>query len=211
MDIKSTQNHWNNIYDSSDRQTLGWYEDIPKVSLDLISQCNIEKHDIILDVGCGSSSLIKSLLIAGFYNLVGTDISKTAIDISRELSGADAKLVKWIVDDITNSLHISDLTNVKIWHDRAVLHFLLDNSQRQSYLDLINKVLCSNGYVIISTFSLKGARKCSGLDVINYDQKMLADFLGDNYKMLKYIDYNYTQPSGNIRPYISTLFQRIKY
>ena len=204
----SVEDHWDNIYASNFRQNLGWYEDIPKFSLELLASCHLEKHEKIVDVGCGESSLIKYLLQKGYENVIGADISHTAINKSKKLLGLDASRVKWIVDDLTNSLQLTELTNIALWHDRAVLHFLLKEADRQAYLDLLNKVLRKDGFVIIATFSLKGAKRCSGLDVINYDQHLLAELLGKNYTLLKHVTYDFTQPSGNLRPFIYTLFQR---
>jgi hypothetical protein len=76
------------------------------------------------------------------------------------------------------------------------------------YLSTLKKVVKKGGYVIIAAFSLKGAKKCSGLDVKNYDQNMLAKFLGKDFILLEYFDYTYYMPSGKLRPYIYALFQR---
>ena len=95
-----------------------------------------------------------------------------------------------------------------LWHDRAVLHFLLEEKQRSAYLSLLKRIVRKGGYVIIATFSLKGASKCSGLTVKNYDQDMLSDFLGEEFKLLEGFDYLYHMPSGDERSFIYTLFQR---
>jgi hypothetical protein len=62
--------------------------------------------------------------------------------------------------------------------------------------------------VIIAAFSLKGAKNCTGLDVKNYDHDLLAEFLGEDFKLLEYFDHTYHMPSGEPRPYIYTLFQK---
>jgi predicted nucleotide-binding protein (sugar kinase/HSP70/actin superfamily) len=89
-----------------------------------------------------------------------------------------------------------------------VLHFLLEEKQQKVYLSTLKKVLKNNGYVIIAVFSLKGAKKCTGLDVKNYDQDLLAKFLGEDFKLLEYFDHTYHMPSGLTRQYIYALFQR---
>ena len=65
-----------------------------------------------------------------------------------------------------------------------------------------------NRYVIISAFSLEGEKKCSGLDVKNYDQNMLVKFLGEDFSLLEYFNYKHYLPSGEPRSYIYTLFQK---
>lgn len=201
--------HWNKVYKSREIDKLGWYEDKPIPSLNLLSRCNIDKDDPILDVGCGATTFIDCLIGQGFTNIVAVDISETALNKLKERLGEEkASLVEFIVDDITQPIHINNLKNIAVWHDRALLHFLLEETQLQAYLTTLKKVVKEDGYVIIATFSLKGAKRCSGLDVKQYDQDMLAEFLGNDFELVEYLEYEYHMPSGETRPYVYTLFQR---
>lgn len=47
-----------------------------------------------------------------------------------------------------------------------------------------------------------------GYDVKNYDQNLLAKFLGEDFKLLEYFEHTYYMPSGEPRPYIYALFQK---
>jgi hypothetical protein len=40
-------------------------------------------------------------------------------------------------------------------------------------------------------------------------EKSLADFLGKNFEMKAHFDYTYHMPSGDPRPYVYTLFQKL--
>jgi chemotaxis methyl-accepting protein methylase len=95
-----------------------------------------------------------------------------------------------------------------LWHDRAVLHFFTEQSQQKAYFDLVKKALKPKGFVILAEFNLEGAKKCSGLDVFNYNEEMLQERLGSDFELLKSFNYTYTQPSGNTREYVYTLFQK---
>ena len=188
---------------------MGWYEEMPAPSLELLSKCNANKDMTILDVGTGVSTFIDSLIEAGFTNIIATDISEIALSKLKERLGKEkATLVKWIVDDITEPVHMQNLREADIWHDRAVLHFLVKDDERNAYLSTLKRVVKQGGYVIIAAFSLKGARKCSGLDIRNYDENLLVEFLGEEFKLVEHFDYMYHMPSGEARPYIYTLFQR---
>ena len=201
--------HWSKIYASKEVSKLGWYEEIPTSSIKLLSHCNINKDEPILDIGSGSTTLIYYLIKQRFKNIIAVDISATAFKKIRQRLGKEkASLIKWIIDDITQPVQIQKLRDIAIWHDRALFHFLLEDSQREMYLSTLKKVVKKGGYVIIVAFSLKGAKKCSGLNVMNYDQNMLAEFLGEDFKLLEYFDYTYYTPSGDSRPYIYTLFHR---
>ena len=204
----STKEHWNEIYAYLDASELGWYEKIPEYSIKLFSKCNISKNDHILDVGVGESTFIDYLIDKEFKNIIATDISEKALDKSKKRLGEKASLVRWILDDITQPIHLQNLSNIAVWHDRAVLHFLLEENDQIKYLSLLNKVIKKDGYVIIATFSLKGVKKCSGLDVKNYDQNMLTKFLGKDFNLIEYFDHIQYTPSRESRPYIYTLFQR---
>lgn len=201
--------HWNEVYESTEVKTFGWYEDKPTLGLRLLAKCNIEKSDPILDVGAGASTFIDCLLNEGYSNIIATDISEVALKKLKERLGVrKASEVKWIIDDITNPAYVCKLENIAVWHDRAVLHFFLEEDQIQTYFSTLKKIVRNGGYVLIAAFSLKGAKKCSGLDVKNYDSNMLIDNLGKGFHLIEALDYNYRMPSGNIRPYIYTLFQR---
>lgn len=202
--------HWNEIYEALDVDELTWFEEIPAPSIKLLSQCHINKDEPILDVGAGASTFVDYLIDNGYGNIIAADISEIALNKLKERLGNEkASLVKWIVDDITQPVHIRDLRDIALWHDRAVLHFLLGENEQEAYLSTMKKVVKKGGYVIIAVFSLQGAKKCSGLDVKNYDQGMLAEFLGNDFRLLDFFDYTYHMPSsGKPRPYIYTLFQK---
>ena len=205
----SMKEHWNHVYTSREVSKLGWYEETPTPSLMLISRANIKKDETILDVGSGATTLIDNLIEQGYKNIFAVDISRVALDnLKKRLGEEKASLVKWIVDDIAHPVHIRKLEDVTLWHDRAVLHFLLEEDQRQMYLSTLKETVKIGGNVIIAAFSLKGAKRCSGLDVKNYDEKMLSEFLGKEFNLIEYFDYTYKMPSGELRPYIYTLFKR---
>jgi ubiquinone/menaquinone biosynthesis C-methylase UbiE len=201
--------HWNKIYSSRDIDKLSWYEEVPEPSIRLLSRCHLNKDEFVLDVGAGASTFIDYLINKGFSNIIATDISEIALNKLKERLGKEkASKVRWMVDDITQPVYIQNSRDISLWHDRAVLHFLLKENQQQVYLSILKKVIKKGGYVIIAAFSLEGAKKCSGLDVKNYDQNMLAEFLGKEFSLLEYFDYTYHMPSGEPRPYIYTLFQK---
>ena len=205
----SSKDHWEKIYSNKNEKELGWYEQIPEPSLKLISNCNLEKDAVILDIGTGTSTLIDCLIDLDYQNIIATDISASALSkLKIRLGKERSATIKWIIDDITNSTKITNLENISLWHDRTLLHFLIEEKQRKAYLEVINKVVKKGGFVIIAVFSLKGAKKCSSLDVRNYDHEMLSDLLGSDYNLLEYFDFTYYQPSGNPRPFIYTLFQK---
>ena len=207
--LKSIQTHWDQIYATKVTTELGWYEAQAEPSLGLIQSCSLPKDVPIIDIGSGTSTLISELLRAGYKNITALDISPTALSKAKSLLGDDlAKQVQWITKDITIDTDEIEISKVAIWHDRAVLHFLIDEENRAKYLFQLKQAILPGGYVIISAFALDGAAMCSGLDVMRYDSRKLSDFLGDSFRRIESFTYEYTMPSGDKRPFVYTRFQR---
>ena len=201
--------HWENVYEKQPVSKLGWFEENPDPSLELIEACKLGGDAILLNVGAGATTLVDVLLEKGYENIVANDISASALGklkarLGNELSGK----VQWIVDDLTNPDKLHSVDPVDLWHDRAVLHFFNESAEQNAYFNLLRKLVKIEGYVIIAAFNLNGADKCSGLPVFRYDQNMLQEQLGLNFSLIEAFDYTYLMPSGNTREYVYTLFQR---
>lgn len=204
------EKHWTNAYRKTPTTSLGWYEESPTKSLELIGNCNLDDNALIFNAGVGASTLIECLLNDGFTNIVVNDISAPALlELKNGLSNHNHSTIEFIVDDLTNPTSLLNLKNVDLWHDRAVLHFFTTEEQRLNYFNLLKSVVKVEGFVILAEFNLEGAKKCCGLDVFNYNETMLQEHLGTDFELLKSFDYTYTQPSGNSREYVYTLFKRI--
>lgn len=203
------EKHWNAAYQKSPITNLGWYEENPMPSIELIEACNLPKEALIFNAGAGATTLISELLAKGYENLVVNDISSVALaELKNNLLVPKNVHIKFIVDDLTNPSELLKLKNVELWHDRAVLHFFTEEKQQKAYFDLLKSVLKPKGFVILAEFNLEGAKKCSGLDVFNYNEEMLQERLGSDFELLKSYNYTYTQPSGNTREYVYTMFQK---
>ncbi|MDP3357858.1 MAG: class I SAM-dependent methyltransferase [Lutibacter sp.] len=201
--------HWNAAYQKSPIANLGWYEENPTPSIELIEACSLPKDALIFNAGAGATTLISELLAKGYENLVVNDISPVALaELKNNLLVSKNAHIKFIVDDLTNSDELLKLKNIDLWHDRAVLHFFTKEKNQKTYFDLLKSVLKPKGFVILAEFNLEGAKKCSGLDVFNYNEEMLQERLGNDFELLKSFNYTYTQPSGNTREYVYTLFQK---
>lgn len=207
--MTSLKEHWNKKYASTPITQLGWYESISEPSLQLIANCAVSKDSVIVDVGSGVSILIANLLDLGYENLYAVDISDVALEKAKALlNPKQAAQVHWILDDITHPSAVLQIQNVKVWHDRAVFHFLTEEQDRQPYKMILQKTIMSGGFVIISAFALHGAAMCSGLCVQRHSVESLREFLGDEFKLIESMDYTYHMPSGDLRPYVYTRFQR---
>ena len=201
--------HWDKVYIKKSPEELGWYEENPEPSLQLIDKCNLSHNAVLLNVGAGATTLVDELLNIGYGNIIANDISPTAIqNLQQRLGPEKSSTVRWIVDDLTKPGELITLEKVDLWHDRAVLHFFTESGDQHTYFQLLKDLVKNGGYVVIAAFNLNGARQCSGLPVFRYDQEMLQNKLGENFTLKEAFDYTYTMPSGDLREYIYTLFQR---
>ena len=208
---ETMKEHWDKIYSSSPVAQLGWYEPQPTPSLQLMARCVLHQQEPILDVGSGASTLINILLEEGYENITALDISAVALQKTQtELGVEKASRVRWLEEDITQPSSSFDRSGITVWHDRAVFHFLTTGQQRQDYLATLLSVVRPGGYVILAAFAIGGATQCSGLDVQNHDADSLAQFLGFEFDLLESRPHTYQMPSGDLRLYIYTLFQRRK-
>ncbi len=201
--------YWNKIYTNKDSETLGWYEGNPAKSLELISQCKLNKDDRILITGAGSTTLVDTLIDMGYENIIANDISSAALEVLKSRLGhVNSQKVLWIVDDLTNPNNLEKIESVKLWFDRAVLHFFTEEDQRKMYFDLLRKLVSKNGYVILAQFNTSTATMCSGLPVYRYNLDMLESLLGSCFQTIQSFNYTYTMPSGDTREYVYGLFYR---
>ena len=206
MDYKK---HWNTVYDTKADEQLGWYEDNPKPTLELIEKCKLNSDSKILCVGAGTTRLIDTLIEKGFQNIIANDLSQIALEhLQHRISEKYNHNLECIVDDLTNPTKLNQLREVDLWIDRAVLHFFLEENDIESYFNLIKTTLSKNGQVLIATFSLDGAEKCSGLPLHRYSKEMIKKRLGPDFSLVDSFNYTYINPFGSERPYVYTLFQR---
>ncbi|MFK5880223.1 MAG: class I SAM-dependent methyltransferase [Flavobacteriaceae bacterium] len=204
--IENLSTHWDNAYNNSPEEKLGWFETDLSPMLQLINKTGLGKSATILNAGAGSTTLIDALVKNKFSNIIATDLSKVALN---NLSSRVGKgNVTCIVDDLTNPIKLNTISPVDLWIDRAVLHFFTDEKDQKSYFDLINQKVTKGGFVILAEFSLEGAQKCSGLDVKRYSKETLSEKLGADFELIDSFDFIYQMPSGAERPYIYTLFRK---
>jgi len=201
--------HWDKVYKRTAHNNLGWYEDYPEPSIELIDDCELTQDSRLLVVGAGASKLIDELLSKGYTNIFANDLSIKALESNNGRMGPLlSKQVKWIVDDLTKPIELNDMDPIDLWHDRAVLHFFNDPDDQDSYFSLLRKLLRIGGHAIIASFNLNGAEKCSGLPVHRYNAEILTERIGPDFELIKSFEYVHSMPGGDSRDYIYTLFRR---
>jgi SAM-dependent methyltransferase len=177
----SIEAHWENVFTSKAPTAVSWYRAHLETSLGLIERYAPAKDASIIDVGAGESTLVDDLLLKGYQALSVLDVSRTAIEATKERLGAAADRVRWIVGDITEVPLPPQAFD--LWHDRAAFHFLVDRSQRQAYVRSLSNAVKRGGHAIVSTFGPEGPTKCSGLDIARYDAASLHAEFGSGFHL----------------------------
>ena len=94
------------------------------------------------------------------------------------------------------------------WHDRAVLHFLLDDDERQAYANAAAAALAPGGVAIIGTFAPDGPERCSGLEVRRSAARDIATLLSASFDPQAEGDEVHTTPSGTTQHFAWAVLRR---
>ena len=204
----SHKSHWEKIYATKRLDEVSWYQPTPGVSLDFISELNIQKDAAIIDVGGGDSYLADNLLAAGFTDITVLDISEAAINRAKQRLAKDAERINWIVTDI-NDLVIDK--KFDCWHDRAAFHFLTTDKQIEKYLTIAQEHISRDGRMIIGTFSTSGPEKCSGLPIKQYSEQSLSGVLKKWFEKIKCITTDHITPFNTVQNFLFCSFKKLNF
>ncbi|HHJ18235.1 MAG TPA: class I SAM-dependent methyltransferase [Gammaproteobacteria bacterium] len=203
--MTTRKKHWNAIFSAKADHELGWYERDVSQTLKFLRRIPKTGSAIIFLPGAGTSLLVDELLAVG-YKLVLNDISDEALKKLRARIGRDNKSI-WLHHDISKPLP-EGLPLADIWIDRAVLHFLTEESDIQGYFSNLKSVIKPGGYVLLAEFSTRGATKCAGLELHRYSIEEMAMRMGPGFELLESEEYTYINPVGDPRPYIYALYKK---
>ncbi|TVR06455.1 MAG: SAM-dependent methyltransferase, partial [Salinarimonadaceae bacterium] len=95
-----------------------------------------------------------------------------------------------------------------LWHDRAVLHFMVAEEERVAYRDALQSAVKPGGAVIISTFAADGPERCSGLPVRRYSAADLDAFLGPGFERREAHVFDHETPGGAVQRFQSARYLR---
>jgi hypothetical protein len=189
--------HWDAACQSG-ADLVSWYQDEAHVSLRLIGLLKIALDAPVIDIGGGASPLVADLLDRGYQDLTVVDISKFALDTAREQLGVRGEELAWVPVDLRDW---QPTRTYRLWHDRAVLHFLTGTQDQQTYIRLLTHALAAGGHAIIATFAPDGPERCSGLPVVRYSPESLAALLGPDFEVIEERREAHCTPSGSIQPF----------
>lgn len=203
--MNGSREHWENAYRSKAETEVSWFQANPARSVALIKEAAPDFAAPIIDVGAGASRVVDNLLAAGYTDLTALDISETALARTGVRLGAKAALVQFIAADITRW---TPARQWRVWHDRAVFHFLIDRESQDAYIRTLTHATAPGSTIIIATFALDGPERCSGLPVQRYSGETLAARLGPGFRLEKHEAEAHTTPAGRVQAFGYSVFRR---
>ena len=183
--------HWENIYETKEINGVSWFQENPSTSLSLIESSSIKKDVEIIDIGCGKSFLIDSLLKNKFSNVSVLDISNNAL---KEVKKRTSKYTNR--GDLFNSNILDFCTDKKfdLWHDRAVFHFLTIEKEIRNYIEI----------------SENGPLKCSGLEINRYSVDDLKLLFSESFELVEHLNTDHATPFETIQNFNFCRFKKLK-
>ena len=194
--------HWQNVYATRASTGLSWHQPHLDTSLKLIRRA---EGRAVLDAGGGDSTLTDDLLAEGYGPLACVDLAAAALERVRSRLGPQAERVQFVVGDITRVP--LPAAGFDIWHDRAVLHFLLDPEARGAYFRQLRHTLRPGGHVILAGFAPDGPTRCSGLETARRGAADLETELGHAFALRDSLRESHLTPAGLRQNFVYTLFQ----
>ncbi len=193
----STADHWHGRWSTHEHEEMGWFQADPQPSLELVL-AHTRAGDTVLDVGGGASLLVDRLLDRGRRPTV-LDLAEPALAAARRRLDARAEAVTFVRGDVTE---VRLPTTFDVWHDRAVLHFLLEDDARDAYVASVRHHLRPGGHVVIGTFAPDGPTTCSGLPVRRQGVTDLHELLGDGFVPVADQPATHVKPDGTDQSFV---------
>lgn len=200
------QQHWERVYEQKDAQKVSWYRAHLDVSLDLLRQAGLGANSRVIDVGAGASTLVDDLLDLGVTDIVALDLSSASLDVARRRLGDRGASVTWLVADVT-SVELRE-GSIDLWHDRAALHFLTDDTSVRAYARVAAAAVAPGGFAIIGGFASDGPTQCSGLDVTRRDGNDVARIFAPDFTLIEERRELHATPAGSPQSFAYALLRR---
>jgi hypothetical protein len=197
--------HWDGVYSAKRAEEVSWHQAEPELSLKLIRRTGVARSAALIDIGGGASTLVDHLLRDGFTDVTVLDIAAPALEQARVRLGADAERAAWIAADVTAW---RPTKRFRLWHDRAVLHFLTEPDHQATYARTLHAALDGDGWAIIAGFAPGGPAKCSGLPIVQHDGESLQRLLGDEFDLMETHGETHLTPWGAEQAFRYHLFRR---
>jgi trans-aconitate methyltransferase len=198
--VTKFSSHWDEVYSEKSALETSWFEESPKISLELLGLTGMNASTSVIDVGAGRSPLAAVLVARGVSDVNALDISEEAL---RQLDDVNGRVTR-IVADVTEWRPGRTFDR---WHDRAVLHFL-NPEQALAYRRTLLDALESRGSLVLGVFADTGPGSCSGLPVTRYSETELITWLGEPFEIVTTRRHTHHTPWDSAQDFVWVVARR---
>ncbi len=192
--------HWDEVYSEKSALETSWFEESPKISLELLGLTGMNSSTSVIDVGAGRSPLAATLVARGVSDVSALDISEEAL---RQLDDVNGRVAR-VVADVTEWQPGRTFDR---WHDRAVLHFL-NPEEALAYRRTLLDALESRGSLVLGVFADTGPESCSGLPVTRYRETELITWLGEPFEIVTTRRHTHHTPWDSAQDFVWVVARR---
>lgn len=197
--------HWENVFATKTEKEVSWYQQYPKTSIDFITALHLPLEAKIIDIGGGDSYLMDALLDLGYTNLTLLDISAKAIERVKSRLGEKASKVTFMISDVLN---FEPTEQYDFWHDRACFHFLTKANDIEKYSKIVSRAMANDGELFMGTFSDNGPKKCSGLEITQYNMESLRFVFERDFELSGCFTETHQTPFDTTQDFLFCGFKR---
>jgi ubiquinone/menaquinone biosynthesis C-methylase UbiE len=197
--------HWDGVYGAAAPEEMSWFEAEPR-SFELIDAAAPSRDAAIIDVGGGTSALAARLIEAGYHDVTVSDVSGAALAEHRRRSGDAGERITYIEGDLRET---GFGRRFDLWHDRAVLHFMVEAADRDAYVERLKRSLAPTGEAIIATFGPEGPTSCSGLPTARYSGDELAHVFSPEFLLRSAELHTHRTPAGDEQQFLYAHLRRL--
>lgn len=205
MDQSDTKQHWDNVFATRQESEVSWFQPYPKTSMAFINLFELPLTANIIDIGGGDSHFVDALLDKGYRNIWVLDISAKALEKAKKRLGDNADKIHWVVSDITQ--FVPPVT-YDFWHDRAAFHFLTSDEAINKYVSIAEGGIKKKGFLVLGTFSENGPKKCSGLDISQYNEASMSARFEIGFDRVKCVSEDHTTPFNTVQNFLFCSFRK---
>jgi ubiquinone/menaquinone biosynthesis C-methylase UbiE len=171
--------HWENHYSQTDPSALPWNAGGPDADLMRLVQAGTIPVGQALDIGTGLGHDAVFLIRHGF-NVIGIDISPTAVVLARK-NASTAGLFGFFQEGDIRQIPIEDQF-IDFAYDRGCFH-VLEPHDRPKAVGEVHRVLRKGGLYLLRVFSDK---EPAGDGPHRFTRKELEDLFKEKFKILQF-------------------------
>lgn len=198
--MTSSPAHWDRFFapsESGDHTARGWYQSTADPSWLMIG--DLDPSTSAVDIGAGASVLVDEALERGWSDLTVVDWSPVALGLTQARLGSRAASVTWIETDV---LSWTPPRAFGLWHDRAVLHFLLEADDRARYGQVLRAATAPGSVVVIGGFGPTGPEMCAGLPVRRQTVTDFETLFGSDFTIERTYEQSHVRPDKDTQDYL---------